>query len=279
MKKESLERGLLEYGSAVKRGKAALASGTGKIIAAIAAIIAVLLTFMDVKFFGISAAEFSTTLVILLISGYVIYFSLERAGEDLGESNTCYKECAEKYDRVRKTITPEMIPELREFCREYSTSELDYRRQSLLCASGLSADELSRFKRGEKFERTARRALRRATRLKVFEITPQSLISSTEQKSELYNPEPKKLFRMSLGLLPSTLCMLLTASVILTSKDGMTVSDFIDGAVKLATLPILGFRGYEAGYSYATGAKQGWLETKTRLLECFLEKRHRDTAN
>lgn len=278
MKKEGFERGLLEYGALMKRGKAALIGGTGKIIAAIAAVVAVLATFMDVKFFGIGAAEFSTTLAVLLISGYVIYFSLEDAGEHLGEESEKYRKTAEKYDSIRAKIDPEMIPDLRKFLNEYSAAELEYRRKTILCSAGLSAEDLQRYKRGESTEKHSRRALRSASRLRSASLSVQSLLSSCEERGELYNPERKKLLSMSLKLLPSTACMLLTASVILTTKADMTVSDFIDGLIKLATLPILAFRGYEAGYAYTVGPKHSWLETKIRLLECFLDEYSKKTT-
>jgi len=274
VKRESFEQGILNYSAAMKKGRAALVEGTGKIIAAIAAAIAILATFMDVKFFGIGAAQFTTTLAVLLISGYVIYFSLEDAGERLGESSAKYKEATERYDAVRSKITPDMIEELRGFCRDYSKEDLEWRRQSLLCCAGCSEEDFARYKKGENCDTSSRRALKAACKLRAFPLTVSSLLASSESKSELYNPERKKLLRMSLKLLPSTLCMLLTASVILTSKSNLTAADFIDGIIKLATLPILGFRGYETGYSFATGDKRGWLETKTRLLECFLERRH-----
>ena len=270
MKKESFERGLLEYGAAIKRTKTALIGSTGKIIAFIAALIAVLATFTEIEFFGIGGAEFTTTLSVLLISGYVIYFSLEDAGEHLGEGNADYKSAEEKYESVRASVTPEMIPALRQFCKEYSSAELEYRRSSLLCSRGYSAEELEKYKNGEHFPRSARRALRSASRLRAVIITPASLLSAAEQSKELSNPERTKLLRMSLKLLPSTLCMLLTASVILTTKTDMTLATLIDGLIKLATLPVLAFRGYEAGYAYTVGAKRAWLETKARLIECFL---------
>lgn len=272
MKNDSFEHGLLEYSEAMKRGKAYILGNTGKIIAVIAAIIAIVATFMDVTFFGLGAAEFTTTLAVLLISGYVIYFSLEDAGENLGKESSDFKSAMEKYVKARASITPEMIPSLRKFCSEYSASELEYRRQSILCSGGYSQEDMRKYKNGEPLDPSSRRALRTACKLRPFEITPSLLLSESATREELYNPEKTKLLRMSLRLLPSTLCMLLTASVILTARADMSAAVFADGLIKLATLPILGFRGYEAGYAYTVGAKLTWLETKTRLLECFLDE-------
>ena len=272
MQSEKFEQGIFELSETVKRGKAYILGYTGKIIALIAAAVAILATFMEISFFGIGAEEFGTTLAVLLISGYVIYFSLEDAGEHLGEGCAEFKETKERYAKAKAAVTPEMIPALRKFCSDYSAQELEYRKKSLLCSGGYSEDDLKRFKNGESCDRTARRTLSLTTKLRAFEITPALLLSETSHRDELYNPEKTKLLRMSLRLLPSTLCMLLTASVILTARSDMSASVFIDGLIKLATLPILGFRGYEAGYAYAVGAKRTWLETKARLLECFLDE-------
>ena len=272
MQSENLEHGIFELSEAVKRGKAYILCNTGKIIALIAAAVAILATFMEISFFGIGGEEFTATLAVLLISGYVIYFSLEDAGEHLGECSPEFKAAREKYSKAKEKITPEMIPDLRKFCSSYSAAELEYRRKSLLCSRGYSDEDLKSYKRGDVFDRTARHTLKAATKLRAFEITPALLLSESARQTELYNPEKTKLLRMSLKLLPSTLCMLLTASVILTARADMSASVLVDGLIKLSTLPILGFKGYEAGYAYAVGAKRTWLETKTRLLECFLDE-------
>ena len=64
--------------------------------------------------------------------------------------------------------------------------------------------------------------------------------------------------------------MVFTVSVMLTTKDGMTVSSVIEGLLKLSALPIIGFRGMLDGYKFAKEEKSAWLETKARLLESFL---------
>ncbi len=274
MKKDGFERGLLEYSSAMKRGYAYIIGNTGKIIAAITAVVAVLLTFTDVTFFGVGGVEFTSTLAVLLFSAYVIYFSLESAGERLGENSEEYKASYEAYEQARAAITPEMIPELRVFCTDYSTAELEYRQQSLLCSLGYSSEEFANYKSGGSCDGKSRRAFRAAERLRAFSLSPSVLLTASRQSGgELCDPERRKLWRLLFKLLPSTLCMLLTASVILTAKTDLTPAVLIDGILKLATLPVVGFRGYESGFAYAVGAKRSWIETKTRLLEGFIKQR------
>jgi hypothetical protein len=66
--------------------------------------------------------------------------------------------------------------------------------------------------------------------------------------------------------------MVFTLSVILTAKDDLTLSTVIDGLVKLSALPIVGFKGMLDGFRFAKEDKSGWLETKARLLESFVEQ-------
>jgi hypothetical protein len=58
----------------------------------------------------------------------------------------------------------------------------------------------------------------------------------------------------------------------LTAKDGLTATAVIEGILKLSTLPVVGFRGYAAGYSYIRRSYIPWIETKSRLLEAYNKK-------
>ena len=74
---------------------------------------------------------------------------------------------------------------------------------------------------------------------------------------------------LALKILPSTVCMLFTASVVLSTKE-LSLVAIIEGAMKLSTLPIVGFRGYVNGYNYKKDEEAEWMKTKIRLLEGFL---------
>ena len=71
-------------------------------------------------------------------------------------------------------------------------------------------------------------------------------------------------------LLPTSISTLITVSVMLSIKDGLTTRDLCDGIMKLSTLPIIGLRGYSNGYNYIKFSYLPWLETKTRLINGFL---------
>ena len=112
-------------------------------------------------------------------------------------------------------------------------------------------------------------------RLRAIKLSPSVLLSHSHgiAKADIVDPRGKKLFGALVSLIPSTICMVFTVSIILTAKENMTVSTVIDGIIKLSALPVVGLKGLTDGYSYARGDKSGWLLTKARLLESFLESR------
>ena len=89
--KNSVENELLSLGGLMKQGQSYLVSNAGRIVAAITMIIATLITFTNVAFADVSGESFSVTLVVMLISSYLIYFSMESAGEREGECTEEYK--------------------------------------------------------------------------------------------------------------------------------------------------------------------------------------------
>ena len=272
MKKDETNE-LLELGGAIKRGYSSVIANAGKVIAAITLVIAILVTFTDVAFSGLSR-NFTTTLAIMLGSSYLMYFSLEDSGEKEGEESEEYLSAKARYLLARKQITPGDIDTLRDFCLDYSRRELEYRRLSYLSGLGYSASDLEAFKSGKRFSSKARRAFRRAENMQAVKLSPAMLLSHSHSgtKSELCDPGYKKILASLTSLIPSTVCMVFTVSIILTAKDGLSPSSVIDGIVKLSALPIIGFKGTLDGYRFAREDKSAWLETKARLLESYLEK-------
>ena len=69
--------------------------------------------------------------------------------------------------------------------------------------------------------------------------------------------------------------MIFTVSVMISLKDNMSAASVIEALIKLSTLPIIGLKGYSAGYEYVTESEIEWIETKTRLLDSFLMKHNK----
>jgi len=269
------ESSLLERGEVFKHSCSSLIGNLSKIVAVITAAVAVLVTFTDVTFASLTAGDITTVMAVLLMAAYVIYFSLEDAGERLGEDSEEYKSAIAKHISLRKMITPDMIPELRRFTADYTRAEAEYRREAELIRLGYSKDEYESFLSGKITDGKSRRALARVKKISPITISVPALLSKerTKGKSELYNPERRKHIRMALRLTPSLLCMIITVSVVLSVKDGLGLVEVLEGVMKLSTLPIIGIRGYLAGYSFAKEVRPAWLETKSRLLESFLSSR------
>jgi hypothetical protein len=241
------------------------------VIALITVLIATLVTFTDVTFAGFGTGSFTTGLLVMLFSSYVIYFSLEGSGERLGEGTEEFTKAHNRYLEVKSSISAEDIIALRGFCQDYAIKEAEYRRSNLLAEFGLSREEYEDYKAGKSLPRVTAKRLRRIDRIKPYSLTPTLLLSGDRllQRSEIKNPEHSKILSLLIGLIPTTLGTFFTVSVILTTKDTLTAASVFEGILKLSALPIIGFKGYSSGYSYVKCEKTLWIETKTRLLEQF----------
>ncbi|MBR7116652.1 MAG: hypothetical protein IKC87_02990 [Clostridia bacterium] len=273
-----LDDALLESGNIMRRGYSFLNENMGKIIALVTAVLAVLLTFTDITLPSLITSELTCELIVMLIASYIIYFSLEDAGEGLGKESVEYVKAREKYIAASESITGDMIGELRRFTLEYSERELEYRKRTALLAEGFGEDDLDNYRAGRIKDKKTARALKRIDKMKPVEISPKSLLGEKMRSSggELNDPTRHKLCVLLLKLLPSTLCMLFTVSMMISAKSGMDAGEIISGIVKLGTLPIIGLKGYSQGYTYAREVLAGWLDTKTKLLDAFL-KEHTST--
>ena len=197
IKMKSFDDTLLESGRMIDRGFREIGENMSKAIAIITAIIAAVLTFAEIALPEVATAELTTELFVMLISSYIIYFSLEDAGEKLGEESEEYRSAAKRYEEARARITPQMIDPLRRFCTEYSVCEAEFRRESLILSAGESVADFEAFAKGESggsVSKAAKRVFRRAMRIKPISITPQILISGNKKiKSEIISPERTKL--------------------------------------------------------------------------------------
>ena len=270
----SFDRDLLDVGGVMKRGKSYLVANGGKIIAVITLAVSVVVMFTDVSFTGFASYSFFTTLLFMLLASYLMFFSLEDAGERLGEELESYKSALERYLAAKSSVTAALIPNLRDFCTRYSRDELAYRKLSLLTEHGLTLEEYEAYLASRSAPRKNAKIFKKCEQMRAVALTPQTLLSVNRSglESELCDPERKKLGHLVLQLIPSTLCMAFTVSIMLSTKDGTTLDSVIDGLFKLTALPIVGLRGYSEGYSYVKNSKTVWVETKARLLEAFLNE-------
>jgi hypothetical protein len=272
--KDRFDIGIVGSGELVKKGYSFLIANVGKTVAIITLAVAALVSFTEISFSELNSESFTSTLVMLLIASYVMYFSLEDAGEKLGRESDSYKMASDKLTELKNRIKGTDVALLREFCLDYRNAELEYRRSNLLFSLGYTEEEYVRYVNGEKMSKKAQKDLRRVKKIKRAELDATSLISGDRRReSELKNPESSRLIHMILRLIPSTVCTLFTISVMISVKDNLTASGIIEALLKLSTLPIIGLKGYSGGYEYVTGSEVGWMETKARLLDAFLKNK------
>ena len=272
--KDGFDIGIVSSGELVKKGYSFLIANVGKTVAIITLAVAALVSFTEISFSELSSESFTSTLVMMLISSYVMYFSLEDAGEKLGRESEAYKRANDKLTELKNQIKGTDVSRLREFCLDYRNAELEYRRSNLLFSLGYTEDEYARYVKGEKMSQKAQKDLRRVKKMKRAELDAASLISGDRRReSELKNPESTRLIHMILKLIPSTVCTLFTISLMISVKDNLTTAGVIEALLKLSTLPIIGLKGYSGGYEYVTASEVGWMETKARLLDAFIKSK------
>ena len=277
--KSKLEIGIIEGENLIRRGGMALVNNIGKTVAVITLVLAALVTFTDVAFEDFGTEAFVTSTLMLMLASYLMYFSLEDAGERLCEESDEYKDTLLLYDKAKRRVKGEDMEALREFCLSYSAEELEYRRRAYITSHALPLCDYLKYKNGAEVNEKDAKIFRRADRIKAASLSPKTLLTKEKEcsKSELTSPEKYKLPLLILKLVPTTLCTCLTVSVMLRTKEGLDAAAVIEGILKLSCLPIVGFRGYASGYSYVKKRYLPWIETKTRLLEAFTEKKGAST--
>ena len=272
------ERGLLEGTLEIGNlGKRLITENIGKAIAILTAILAVLATFLDVALPELSLRSITTEVILLLIAAYVIYFSLYESGESEGRGSEAYKAARVSYEDIRRKIDGRAVEELREFCLEYAKEELIYRRRQVLVSEAVSEEEYEAYKKGGVCEKTNIRLFRRIDRMKAHAINPRDLVECEVGASSatIRNPKRGKPLAIFIKLIPITLSMLFTVSMIITAKDGLDLAGVMSGIIKLGCLPIVALRGYVGGYAYSAETLVGWYNARRDLLATFLDRREK----
>ena len=267
--KSDFDNAMLATGKLMQKGRLMLAENVGKTVALITAAVTLLVTFTDVGFGSFTAEGFTSEAGLLLISSYLMYFSLSESGQRLGRQSEEYLSLRQTNADLRDRVGGEMIDDLRGFCREYSDSELNYRRLRAMADRGLSNSDPDSLSPAE------RRMLKKIDRMRPIRLTPSDLLSDgggDRRTEEFCATGRARLARAAASLLPSTVCMIFTVSVMLSAKEGLTPTGVIESLLKLSTLPIIGLRGYADGYNLATVTEVSRLRMRIRLLGAFLKK-------
>ncbi len=261
-----------EFSDIFSRAYTYLLENAAKVIAFITAAVAALVTFTDISFGGIGSESFTSSLIVMLIASYLIYFSLEDIGRERGEKSERYKEAASRYESACERISGEQLPRLREYCFNYSRDDLIYRVKNYIGLRGYSEKQLEEYRSGEIFDERAKRVFKRALRMRPLSLSPGQLLSPIKSSSSpLVCPAWKRRADTLLRLIPSTLGTIFTVSLVLTAKDGLGAPEIIEGILKLSALPLIGFKGYKAGFFHVKERESAYLCAKAGFLEGFLK--------
>ena len=266
---------LFESGELMKRGARAIVENVGKTVALLTLLAAALVLFCEVSLSDLKGERFTTTLLVMLIASYLMYFSMHDTGRESGRRCDEYKCASERFKSLASRIEGRDLPALRTFLTSYASDEARYERGAILLRGGYSYEEYEAYKNGGACDKKARRVFRKADKVKAVAPSPTALIESGAEKRRrgMRDPESTRLLCSFLRLLPMTACSLFTVSVMLTAKDGMNAADAIEAVIKIASLIIVGLRGYLAGYRYERVTVPLWLESRSRLLDAFLKEK------
>ena len=356
MEHNKLGINLLESGSLFRKSYLLLVENASKAIALITLVVSAIILFTDITFQSFDLNTFTPTLLLMLVASYLMYFSMEDAGERLYMQDEKYLSLTKKLEKLKGEIAADALARLRKFCTSFSREERDFRLENFLLTKGYSVKEYLLYKehyakgRGEKkrkgancaltkisdtavradntespavpadetaqccersdlknkseelyatgfketeneavtektkkpeFSKAAIRTFKRADRIKPVEISLSTLLNSNSKnsKSELRDPQKSKFCFLALKMIPTSVCMILTVSVMLTVKESLTAGTVMDALLKLSTLPIIGFRGYSTGYNFHKFNTVPWLETKIRLIEAFLCQSEKESSS
>lgn len=269
--KNTIEPSILDTGKVIRRSYSFFLENASKTIALLTGIVVTLVTFTEARMCDVTMASYTSTLILMLIASYIIYFSLEDAGEKLGRESEEYRTADEEFTRRKNALAKTDIKDLREYLITYAREELVYRQKNALLAKDLSYDEYLSWLSGREFDKKATRVFKSVKKMKPVALSPRHLLAKEkfERRAELVSPEYRKITMLVLKLIPSTVCMIFTLSVMLGAKDGMTAEFIIESLLKLSTLPIIGLKGYSQGYNYSKGDLVLWIETKSRLIDSY----------
>ena len=266
-----IEHTLLAGVDGLRRGYSAVIKNCGKLVAGLAALTVILVTFTEIGFCDFGTRELTANVLLLLVASYVIYFSLEDAGEALGRESEEYLKVQKHLSTLCESIRAEMIGELRVFVEEYVKNELRQRREAMLSVNGKTIAEYEEYRKGKAVSGRDRRIFRRVKGLRAIKLGAGTLLSARRGfGAEMKNPRGPKLIGLCVRLIPTTVCTVFTASIMLGIKDGLGMTEVIEGIVRLCPLPIVALRGYSQGYTYVTEKEVEWMTAKARLLEAFL---------
>ena len=266
---------ILDADMTARRLKRGVLEHIGRTIAVLAIIICAVFTFTEIVFVDISAKNLTLEGAIILILATVMYLSLESEGEVYGRSQAAYESARAAADALAQQVRGDELHALQDYLLELHRDEVHAKEERMLLAYGLSREELTRYRAGERFGRKRSHQLRCVAKSTSRALTPNELLFFESSRLEEITAAPKRRGHLLgvMRILPSVLCTLLTVGVVLDLKDGFNLRLLLEGVMKLCALMSMGLRGYLAGVHYVSDTLTPYHKIREKLLTAFLAKR------
>lgn len=265
---------LLEADAIGQRVKEGVLAHVGRAVALFAIAIAAIFTFTEIAFVGITPAEFTLEVTVMLISGLVMFFSLENEGEVYARNQEDFVGQKAKADALATEVRGEMLPALRVYLAQIHRDELRAHEDRLLLSYGIDREEYENYRRGGTYGKKRSRYLKRVARINAAPLTPSELLFFDEGKVAGFTERPNVRARLRgiCKIIPSILCTILTIGVMIEVKDGFSLSLLMEGTLKLCALLSMGLRGYLAGVGYINHTLLPFHKVREKLLDAFLRQ-------
>ena len=107
--KDKFEATLLESADVFKKGFLYVGENIGRAIATITLIVSALVLFTDISFRDFGLKGFTSTMLVMLLASYLMYFSMEEAGEKLGAESEEYKTARTRLSAIADKISGVLV--------------------------------------------------------------------------------------------------------------------------------------------------------------------------
>lgn len=244
-------------------------------------VIVVMTTDIHVVSFA-DIAGLGLTFFVLIFCAYSMFISCADSGKRCGEGSEVYTKALERFNEIKRRIIENGLQNcVKQFCCQYTESELEASRRSILSGSGVTYDEyVSKYLSVSKFavwrkktlSRAQRHAVNSANALKPIKLTSVMLLGSGSNRLRRRSPisvSPARIRRVGYikKLIQSTVTSLLTGSIVLEATSEFSRSEFAVVCLKLLTVVTNGFAGYKFGYENVTVDTVAYLNDRSDLLE------------
>lgn len=218
---------------------------------------------------------------LLLFCSYAMYVCLADTGSKSGLSTQKYNDAVEKFSEMKNRIFDgNMQNRLLDFCKYYTSNELQNTRTSIIAMVGMSYDNyrdnyMHLDDKGvdaiEELTSAQKKAIKKANKVKPVKLTPEMILRqgrSARRRSPLeMNPVTKKNMQFGFKAIQITV---LSFGMSLIAFDVITEPSWIIFAsvcLKLLTIVINGFGGLKTGYDNIVIDTVNYTNAQTDLMQ------------